>query len=301
VLYQLNPGKRFRERDPVKYVQEIEVLYHKYKDRGMKAAHLYDAVFSFNGEWLRQWKDEYMKRGLHKVLPYSSFLKADRQNASEEKLQWLEESGCKQVRIGIESGDETIRDSIINKKGATNAITRDIISSCNQHGLIVKTYTILGIPGDTKVSIRKTFDYSRSPFIQIPLVFSYTPLPNTPLAAKVETMNEARSAEKMYSFHYSKGARNKGVPAYYVPWMILRSYFYFGTRLSWNTFWSNPLIFFPIMISRMLKGFVWGCPLLSTSGYALISPRFWPNLSKRVRKKWLSANKNAAKAKGLAE
>jgi len=285
VLCNINPGKRFRERDPRKYVEEIDHLYNKYKGRGMRLAHIYDAVFSFNEEWLSEWVDEYKKRGLHKKLPFSAFLKADRHNASEKKLKLLAEAGCLQVRIGIESGDDNLRESVIKKKGSGDNIAMDIIKKCNEHGFIVKTYSIFGIPGDTKESMQKTFQYAKTPLIHIPLFFSYTPLPGTPLALQVDAMNEAKNAEKTYSFHYSKGARNKGVPEYYVPWLILKSYIMYGTRLAWNTFLANPVTFIPQMLSRIIMGFVYGCPLLSVSGYALISPLFWPNLSKRIKKK----------------
>jgi len=286
VLCNLNPGKRFRERDPVKYVEEIDHLYKKYKDRGMKAAHLYEAVFTFNNKWFRAWAEEYQRRGLHKILPYSTFLKADRHNASPETIRLLAESGCRQVRIGIESGDDEIRESVINKKGSGGDVAWDVIRCCNKYGIIVKTYAIFGIPGDTKESIYKTYRYCASPFIHIPLLFSYTPLPNTPLAQRVKEMNECESTEKMYSFHYSKGAKNEGVPLWYVPMMITRSYLHFGLRLIWATFVSNPLTLIPRIVSRFYRGLVWGCPALLTVGYALISPEFWPGLSKRIRNKW---------------
>jgi len=293
VLNQLNPGKRFRERSPRKYVQEIEYLYNKYKDRGMKLAHLYDAVFTFSDQWFAEWADEYKKRGLHKVLGYSTFLKADRRNASEEKLKLLSETGCLQVRIGIESGDDDLRERVINKKGSGDNVAMDVINTCNRYGFIVKTYNILGIPGDTKKSMQKTFNYSRTPFIHVPLYFSYTPLPGTPLAKCVNAMNESSSSEKMYSFHYSRGARNEGVPQYYVPLLILKSYVYFGSRLMWNTFIANPITFFPRILSRIFRGFTLGCPLLAASGYALIDPTFWPNISKRIKKRWKRSSPKA--------
>lgn len=286
ILCRLNPGKRFRERNPIKYVQEIEYLYKKYRDCGVRAAHIYDSVFTFDIEWFKEWADEYKKRGLHKVLPYSCFLKADRHNASEEKIKLLADTGCLQVRIGIEAGDDYIRENIIKKKGSSDNVAMDVIDNCDKYGLIVKTYSIFGIPGDTKKSMQKTLNYCKTPLIHVPLFFSYTPLPNTPLAECVETMNVLGPAEKMYSFHYSKGAKNKGVPPYYVPWMILKSYIYFGSKLVWNTFLSNPVIFIPRILSRIWRGFVYGCPPFISAGYALIDPTFWPNLSRHIKKRW---------------
>lgn len=296
VLDKLNPGKRFRERDPVSYVGEIEQLYRRYKDRGMKAAHLYDSVFTFNDNWFRLWASEYQKRGLHRILPYSAFLKADRHNASRDKIRLLAQSGCRQVRIGIESGDDQIRQNVINKKGSQDNIAMDIIRECNQEGLIVKTYAILGIPGDTKQSMRKTFNYFKTPLVHIPLLFSYTPLPNTPLAKKVTLMHESDQAQRMYSFHYSKGARNPGVPGYFVSLMILKSYIFFGSRLAWNIILTNPLLLLHRVVSRAWRGFWYGCPLLLTLGYALIDPGFWPGLSKRIKAK---ANRSLGQSRGF--
>ena len=47
----------------------------------MKAAHIYDSVFTFDVEWLKEWVDEYKRLSLAEELPYSAFLKADRRNA----------------------------------------------------------------------------------------------------------------------------------------------------------------------------------------------------------------------------
>ncbi len=290
ILGKINPGKRFRERNPRKYVAEIHYLYEKYRDRGMKLAHIYDAVFTFNDQWLNDWADEYKKRGLNKELPYSSFLKADDHNASDEKLKILADTGCLQVRIGIESGDDDIRDNILNKRGSKDNEIMAIIDKCNKYGFIVKTYSILGIPGDTKESMRKTYNFCKTPLVHVPLFFSYTPLPNTPLAQKVSIMNESKNAQTMYSFHFSKGARNKGVSKFHVPGFILKTYVRYGLRLIGNTFLFNPVKFIPYLLSRIFYGFTFGCPLMLSTGYALISPVFWPNLSKGIRRRWEKRN-----------
>ena len=291
ILNKINPGKRFRLRDPRGYVREIRTLYDKYKPRGMKAAHIYDSVFTFDVKWLREWVDEYKRLGLAEELPYSAFLKADRRNASAEQLALLNESGCVQVRIGIEAGDDAVREKVLNKKGSSGNVLPEIIDKCNQLGFIVKTYSIFGIPGDTRETIRATYNLGKKLKLHVPLFFSYTPLPGTPLAERVSMMNEPRDAQTIYSFHYSKGARNPGVPPNFVPRMILKSYLYFGSRLIRDTFVTNPFIFLPRVVSRMYRGILWGNSMLSAFGYALIDPVFWPKLSARIKKQWLRENK----------
>jgi radical SAM superfamily enzyme YgiQ (UPF0313 family) len=286
VLPRLSTGKRFRVRNARKYVQEVAILYKKYGSRGMRLAHVYDSVFTFDLEWLKEWTDEYKKLGLSGELPYSVFLKADSHNATQEKIRLLVESYCLQVRVGIEAGDTEIRNRVIKKISGGNDFILEVLRECNRNGLIVKTYCIFGIPGETKKSMQATFNFCKSPFVHIPLCFSYTPIPGTPLAELVEVMHERHKTEKMYSFHFSKGARLKGVPKMYVPWLILKTYIFFGSRLAWNTFLANPVIFFPRMFSRILMAIKYGAPLSVATGHALINPEFYPNLSKRIRKKW---------------
>ncbi len=286
------PGRRFRLRDPRRYVREIKVLYDRYRHRGMKAAHLYDSVFSFDLDWLKAWADEYRSLGLDRALPYSAFLKADRHNASEEKLDLMKESGCVQVRIGMESGDDAIRETVLRKKGSSGSVFPEIVDSCNRRGIIVKTYAIFGIPGDTKRTIRATYNLARRMELHVPLFFSYTPLPGTDLATRAAEMNESADAQTMYSFHYSRGAKNPGVPPSFVPRMILKSYLVFGGRLVWMTFLANPMIFLPRIISRLFRGVQWSNSILSAFGYALISPEFWPALSSRIERRWLRKHRS---------
>ncbi len=286
VLEQMNGARRYRLRDPRKYVREILCLYNKYGKRGMSAAHVYDAVFTFNNKWFAAWADEYAKTGLSKVLPYSAFLKADRNSATKEKIKLLADSNCLQVRIGIESGDDEIRENIIKKKNPGSGFIKDVIAECNKHGLIVKTYCILGIPGDTKKSIRDTYNFCKSRYVHIPLFFSYTPIPGTPLAEKASGMHKTGNSAETYSFHFSEGAKNEGVPRRYVPWMIIKVYLVFGSRLAWNLLLSNPGIFLGRMVSRIVKGTIYGGKLSITTGHALINPEFWPRLSKRVKRRY---------------
>lgn len=286
VLNKTNADKRYRLKDPRKYVREILYLYGKYGKRGMKLAHIYDAVFTFDNKWLREWIDEYFKTGLSRILPYSVFLKADKHNATKEKIKLLAESNCLQVRIGIESGNNETREKIIKKKSGGDNIIKDAIAECNKNGLIVKTYSIFGIPGDTKNTIQATFNFCKTPHIHIPLFFAYTPIPGTPLAEMASIMHKTKNSAETYSFHHSKGAKNKGVPRLYVPWMLIKSYVIYGSRLSWNLFIANPALFLTRMISRIIMGGVYRGPLRIIVGHALINPEFWPDLSKRIKKRF---------------
>lgn len=282
-------NKRWRERDPIRYVDEIEYQYNKYKDRGMYGLHTFDTVFSFNEEWLEVWTTEYKRRGLDKVLPFTVFARPDQHNMSEDKIKILAGAGCAQVRMGIESGDSDIRKQELRKPGCSNNVILDRIQLLNKHGILAKTYSIIGFPHDTKKSIWKTLDFTNNPFTQTRFVLAYSPIPGTPMAEKVDKMNRESNIQK-YSFHFSGGVKNKNYGPHYINIMLFWCYVVFGFQLAWLSFSSAPIKFFKIVPSRIYMGWRWGNPLLLTTLYSLIHASYWPHWQKKQKKYWDKIN-----------
>lgn len=285
-------GERFRERNPLKYVEEIEYQFNKYKNRGMKAVHLFDTVFSFSDDWLEKWSEEYIKKGLNTKLPYTAFARPDTHNVSLKKVDLLAQSGCAQVRIGIESGDSDIRKSELRKPGCNNNTIYDVIQRLNNRNILVKTYSIIGFPHDDKRSISQTIKFTDNSLTQTKFVLSYTPIPGTPMAKKAIQMNREKNIQK-YSFHFSGGVKNNNYGPHYVHISLLWCYLLFGTKQAWLSFKSAPLTFLKIVPSRIFMGFMWGNPLLLTTLYSLIHADYWCGWRKSQEKYW---NKNYKKS-----
>lgn len=283
-------NKRFRERDPVNYVNEIEYQYNKYKNRGMIGLHLFDTVFSFRDEWLEKWTVEYKNKGLDQILPFSAFARPDQHNMSDKKIKMLADAGCAQIRMGIESGDSDVRKSELRKPGCSNNIILEITQKLNAHGILAKTYSIIGFPHDTKKSIWKTLAFANNPFVQTKFVLSYSPIPGTPMAAKVQQMHREDNIQK-YSFHFSGGVKNSNYGSHYINLMLLYCYLHFGAQLAWLSFKSAPLNFLKIVPSRVFMGFRWGNPVLLTTLYSLIHASYWSGWRKTQKNYWNKINR----------
>ncbi len=277
-------GKRWRERTPERYVEEIAYQYEKYKGRGMTGAHLFDTVFSFNKTWLERWSKVYKEKGLDKKLPFTIFARPDKHNASIEKIRILADSGCAQMRMGIESGDDVIRKSELRKPGCSNNQILELTKQLNKHGILAKTYSIIGFPHDTKQSIRNTIRFADNPFVQTQFVLSYTPIQGTPMAMKMKEGMNSAGASKVHSFHFSGGVKNDNYRPWYVHVMLLWCYILFGVKQAWFSFRASPLNFLRILPSRIFMGFVWGNPLLLTTLYSIIHASFWTPWRKRQKK-----------------
>jgi hopanoid biosynthesis associated radical SAM protein HpnJ len=76
-----------------------------------------------------------------------------------ETLKAMKEAGCRLLIVGYESGDQQILKNI--KKGATIERARQFTKDCHKLGLIVHGDFILGLPGETRETIRRTIDFAK--------------------------------------------------------------------------------------------------------------------------------------------
>jgi hopanoid biosynthesis associated radical SAM protein HpnJ len=76
-----------------------------------------------------------------------------------ETLKAMKDAGCRLLIVGYESGDPQILKNI--KKGATIERARQFTKDCHKLGLVVHGDFILGLPGETRETIRNTIDFAK--------------------------------------------------------------------------------------------------------------------------------------------
>ena len=76
-----------------------------------------------------------------------------------ETLKAMKDAGCRLLIVGYESGDQQILKNI--KKGATIERARQFTKDCHKLGLVVHGDFILGLPGETRETIRNTIDFAK--------------------------------------------------------------------------------------------------------------------------------------------
>src|SRR5256884_4353565 len=76
-----------------------------------------------------------------------------------ETLKAMKEAGCRLLIVGYESGDQQILKNI--KKGATIERARQFTQDCHKLGLIVHGDFILGLPGETRDTIKNTINFAK--------------------------------------------------------------------------------------------------------------------------------------------
>jgi hopanoid biosynthesis associated radical SAM protein HpnJ len=76
-----------------------------------------------------------------------------------ETLKAMKEAGCRLLIVGYESGDQQILKNI--KKGATIERARQFTKDCHKLGLVVHGDFILGLPGETRETIKNTIKFAK--------------------------------------------------------------------------------------------------------------------------------------------
>ena len=149
-----------------------------------------------------------------------------------ETLKAMKEGGCRLLIVGFESGDPQILKNI--KKGATVERARAFMKDCKKLGLVVHGDFILGLPGESKETIRKTIDFAKEldcETIQVSLAHAY---PGTELYDFAKKNGFIVNDQQMVDEggHQLAHIEYPGLPRDYVMEMVHRFYdeYYFRPR-----------------------------------------------------------------------
>jgi radical SAM superfamily enzyme YgiQ (UPF0313 family) len=76
-----------------------------------------------------------------------------------DTLKAMKDAGCRLLIVGYESGDEQILKNI--KKGATIDMAQRFTENCHKLGLTIHGDFIVGLPGETRQTLRKTIEFAK--------------------------------------------------------------------------------------------------------------------------------------------
>ena len=149
-----------------------------------------------------------------------------------QTLKAMKEAGCRLLIVGFESGDPQILKNI--KKGATVERARAFMKDCKKLGLVVHGDFILGLPGETRETIRKTIDFAKEldpETIQVSVAHAY---PGTELYDFAKKNGFILNEQQMVDAggHQLAHIEYPGLPRDYVMEMVHRFYdeYYFRPR-----------------------------------------------------------------------
>jgi hopanoid biosynthesis associated radical SAM protein HpnJ len=96
-----------------------------------------------------------------------------------DTLKAMKDAGCRLLIVGYESGEQQILKNI--KKGATVEMAERFTANCHKLGLVIHGDFIIGLPGETPATIRKTIDFAKRLDTETIQVSIAAPYPGTEL------------------------------------------------------------------------------------------------------------------------
>jgi len=165
-------GSTYRAHSTEYVLDEIEELVRRYKAREIR---FFDDTFTQNRKRVFEICEGMQRRGLK--LPWTCLTKA--KAVTPEMLRAMKEAGCWQVLFGLESGDAEMLKRL--KKGNTVEDNRRAVRWAQEAGLSVRADFIVGTPGETMESLRRTLNFALELGLDYAHFNKFVPFPGTEL------------------------------------------------------------------------------------------------------------------------
>ncbi len=143
-------GRKMRTRSPENVYQEVKWILDNIP--GVREISFDDDTFTADREHARAVAAKIKPLGI-------SWTINARANCDYETLRIMRDAGLRHVVVGFESGNEQILKNI--KKGVTKAEAIEFTRNCKKLGLSVHGAFVMGLPGETRETIRETIEFAR--------------------------------------------------------------------------------------------------------------------------------------------
>lgn len=168
-------GRQWRARSPLNVVEEIELLVKEYN---IEFISFDDDNMSFDKKRFQGICQGIIDRGLHILWNTPNGISIA--TLDKDLLCKMKESGCYALNLAIESGDPIILHKIM-RKAITLEMVRNVVKWCKELGILTLGYFVIGIPGETKGSMMRSFDFAKELLLDVVNVFIATPYPGSQL------------------------------------------------------------------------------------------------------------------------
>lgn len=152
VYSQVFTKHQFRARSPKNVVDEMEWI--KKNIPQIKEIFFEDDTFSISKDRVLKICEEIKERGIN--IPWSTNVRVQ---VDYQTLKAMKDAGCRILIVGYESGRQEILNNI--KKGATIYQAKKFTLNAKRLGLRIFGCFMLGLPGDTKETIKETLNFAK--------------------------------------------------------------------------------------------------------------------------------------------
>lgn len=163
-------GSKVRSYSPAYAINMFKDLANNF---GVREILIEDDTFSISHQWVKEFCERLISERID--ITWSCLGRADRVTA--DILRLMRKAGCWHISYGIESGDQRILDAM--QKGEDLSRMEDAVRWSREAGLKTKGFFMVGFPGETVESLRRTKELALKLQLDDISVMQLTPFPGT--------------------------------------------------------------------------------------------------------------------------
>lgn len=193
-------GQYFRYQSPATTIRHLSSLKEKFGATWFKFAD--DSIMLLSEEYLEE-----LAAGL-KPLNIQFGCSVRPETTTERKVEILKSMGCVAASVGVESGNEVVRKTVLNRLMSDEVIKRSV-SILKNAGIRVSTFNMIGLPEETRENVFETISLNRELNVDSVNVYIVYPYPGTGISKKYNIKLRGENGKmvpinKSSSFAFSK-------------------------------------------------------------------------------------------------
>ena len=150
-IYGMSRNKP-RYRSVESCIEEIKVAREEYR---FQTVYIMDDTFGLEKKWRKEFCEKYRKEINVKFICLLRVNVVD-----EEFVKLLKKAGCYRIQFGVESGNEYVRNTVMNRNISDKQII-EAFGLCRKYGIQTNALNIIGVPGETDDMIWDTIRLNR--------------------------------------------------------------------------------------------------------------------------------------------
>ena len=142
-----------RKRSVDKVIQEFESIIERY-GKYIEVFNFDDDLLMLYKDWMVEFSKKYKKR-IYEKYHITYAMNARVNTMDGEIVELMAKSGCREIRIGFETGSFELRKTMLNK-AITDEQLINAFALCDKYGIKSNAFAMIGIPGETHETVQKT-------------------------------------------------------------------------------------------------------------------------------------------------
>lgn len=171
-------GPKIRFRPVSSIVKEIKDIIETYNIRQFR---IQDDTFTFNKKYVTELTDELKKLDIF----YRCSTRVN--TVTDDIIQRLYDSGCREIGVGIEVANDTVLDRL--NKRITVAQAEAAIDVIRKYPITVRCFFMIGLPFDSYETVQDNIDFIERNRVDNVVVGNFIPFPGNDMHTNMEKYN----------------------------------------------------------------------------------------------------------------